>query len=288
MRNRQAFTSCMLAAAGVLAAATVTLAGNYGSSTSTPTAAPPPPPTSCVAGAYQVSVSHGPLIVSCTATSTNPSGQCTEIEYSVAGGVPDHVGVAEGVGIQYVVGPGNQWYDPCVGDPVTDIGEHSCHEQAAKFNPTSSVQKFTIGLAGVRNPSPTTVGVKKGSRVALCTIQGIGLDNVASPFQTTAKIETKVFKGCAVTFQLDPATGAVLSAQLDLNASTKPLCQGGEQPGTCCSDVLSNDISALQLTLNGTSLGTPKFGNGYISSGENSCTSYVIGGRIYSWGSPCP
>ncbi len=289
MRTSRAFFSSAFVTAAICLAASAGLAGDrdhVGSNVQTP--APPPPPTSCVAGNFTVSVSRGPLLVSCTATATNPSGQCTEIEYAVTGGIPDHVAALEGVGIQYVIGPGNQWYAPGVGDPVTDIGEHSVHEQAAKFNPNASVQKFSIGVAGVRNPSPTTVATKKGYNVSLCRILGMGLENVTSPFQTTQKVDTKVFKGCAVSFVLDPTTGQVVSAALDLDASSKPLCKGGEQPGTCCSDLLTNDISALEISLGGTSLGTPKFGNGYISSGENSCTSYVIGGRVYSWGSPCP
>jgi hypothetical protein len=35
-------------------------------------------------------------------------------------------------------------------------------------------------------------------------------------------------------------------------------------------------------------LGAGKFGEGYVHSGSNSCTTRIIGGRMYSWGSPCP
>lgn len=295
MRTSRAFFSSAFVTAAICLAATAGTAGDR-ISTNVQTPAPPPPPTSCVAGAFTVSVSRGPLLVNCTATATNPSGQCTEIEYTVSGSncLPDHVAALEGVGIQYVTGPGNQWYAPGVGDPVTDIGEHSVHEQAAKFNPNSSVQKFTIGVAGIRNPSPTTVATKKGYNVSMCRILGMGLENVTSPFQTTRKFDTKIFKGCAVRFELDPNSPnpeapTVLSAELDLSASTKPSCSVSDNgPGTCCSELLVNDISALNLSIGQTSLGTPKFGSGYISSGENSCTSYVIGGRVYSWGSPCP
>jgi hypothetical protein len=35
-------------------------------------------------------------------------------------------------------------------------------------------------------------------------------------------------------------------------------------------------------------VGVPKFGDGYVSSGTNSCMTRIIGGRVYSWGAPCP
>jgi hypothetical protein len=38
----------------------------------------------------------------------------------------------------------------------------------------------------------------------------------------------------------------------------------------------------------GTTLGKGKFGDGYISTGGDSCTTRVIGGKVYTWGTPCP
>jgi len=288
MRIRKAFLSCcVVAALGLLPTQTAMATGG------TPTAAPPAPPTSCATGLFQVEVSSGPSFVSCTPTASNPSGQCTEIEYQVvSGGKPDHVAAAEGIGIQYVVGPGNQWYPPCAGDPVTDVGEKSCHEQAAKFNPTSSVLKFKIGLAGHRTSGATTVATKKGSNIGGCRILGIGLEGGAtSEFQIVQKAETQDFKGCAVTFIHD-STGAVLSAELNTEESTKPACSApGADPEACCSEVITSNIDKLSLTLDVPGvgeLGAGQIGEGYISSGTNSCTTRVLGGRVYTWGSPCP
>jgi hypothetical protein len=269
------------------------MATGGGGGGSIPTAAPPAPHTSCTTGLFQIEVSSGPSFVSCNPTATNPSGQCTEIEYKVvAGGKPDHVAAVEGVGVQYVTGPGNQWYPPCVGDPVTDVGEKSCHEQAAKFNPTYSVLKFKIGLAGQRSSSPTTVATKKGYNVGTCRILGIGLETAASQFQSTQKTETVNFKGCAVTFVRDVSTGAVVSAELNTEESTKPACSAsGADPEDCCSDVITSNIDKLSLTLDVPGvgeLGAGQIGEGYISSGTNSCTTRVLGGRVYTWGSPCP
>jgi hypothetical protein len=290
MRTSKAFLSCTTVAAAVmLLAATSARASDSGGSV--PTAAPPPPPTSCSTGLFSVSVSRGPSFVSCTPTSTNPSGQCTEIEYTVTGGgTPDHVAAVEGIGIQYVTGPGNQFYAPCKGDPVTDVGENSCHEQAAKFNPSSSVKTFTIGLAGQRKSSATTIATKKGSNIGKCRIEGVGLEGLTNPFQLVSTTECNNFKGCVLCIQKDPQTGDPLNAFLDTEQSTKPLCSAsGADPHNCCSDPVISTIDQLSLSIEGIGdLGPPQIGDGFVSSGTNSCTTRVIGGRLYTWGTPCP
>jgi hypothetical protein len=293
MRTRNAVLSCAVVAMAGWLAAPVAMAGGRshdhhggsGGGGATPTPAPTAPPTSCTIGCYQVTVTAGPSFVSCT----SPSGQCTEIEYTVTGGVPDHVAAVEGVGIQYVDGPGNQWYQACGGDPVTGLGENACHEQAAKFNPTSSVQKFKIGLDGQRASGPTTVAIKKGSDVGECRILGIGLDGVASLFQSTQKKETINFKGCAMTFTRDAATGAVLNVAFDPSQSTKPSCSAsGADPMACCSDLITTNVDKVNLSVDGLDLGFGQLGDGYLATGNNSCTTRIIGGRVYTWGSPCP
>jgi hypothetical protein len=266
MRNK-AFLACALVASALLAASGVMATGGGG----TPTAAPSPPPTTCSTGLYQVAVASGPTFVSCTAT----GGQCTEIAYAVtSGGVPDHVAVVQGVGIWSVTGPGNQWYGPGVGDPVTGLGRFSSHEQAAKFNPTTSVLNFTIRLAGRRNPSPTAIATKKGTKFGSCRIVGIGLEAGPNPFQQVQRTETVNFKGCSVNFNYDATSGAFLGAEL--------------APDSTGCDFYENNIDDLTLNLPGLTLTDGKFGEGYISSGTNSCTTRIIGGRVYTWGDPCP
>lgn len=284
MRTSKAFLSCaVVVAAGLLTAPAVT-ASHSSSGTNTPTPAPSPPPTSCSTGLFQIKVTSGPSFVSCTAA----DGQCTEIEYTViSGGTPDHVAVLEGVGVWSAEGEGIQWYKPGAGDPVTDLGERSYHEQAVKFNPTGSSLQFTIRLAGQRKPSPTSVATKKGSKVGACRILGIGLETAASPFQSTQKNETVNFKGCAVTFVRNSLTGEIVSAALDPEQSSLPACTVSDPP--CCSELITSNIDKLSLTLEGFGdLGAGQIGDGYVSSGTGSCTTRVIGGRVYTWGSPCP
>jgi hypothetical protein len=289
MRIRRAFLSCTVVAALGLFATGTTMAGGHshgGGSSSNwnmPTSKPSPAPTSCTTGNYTITVTHGPSFVSCA------SGQCTEIEYTVTGpGTPDEIAVATGLGVQYVHGPNPAWYPPCVGDEDTDIAEGACHEQAAEVHPTSSLpQTFTVGLDGQRSPGPTTIAVKRGSSVGLCRIQGIGLDSVPGQFDSTQTTERLTFEGCAVDFVHD-STGAVLSATLSPE-STKPLCSANGNVAPCCSDVITSNIDKLTLTLEGVGeLGAGQVGNGTVATGSNSCTTRIIGGRVYTWGSPCP
>ncbi len=199
----------------------------------------------------------------------SPSGQCTEIEYTVTGGIPDEVAAAEGVGVQYVDGPGGGWFAPCAGDKDADFAEKACHEQVAKFNPTSGVQKFKIGLDGQRSSGPTTVVTKQGSSVGACRIVGIGLDGVAGQFESTKTTETVSFEGCAVDFVRDASSGAVLSATFDAAKSTKLACSAsGADPLNCCSDLTTTNVDKLSLTLDGVDLGSGQIGDGYVSSGS--------------------
>ncbi len=283
MRYKKAFLSCTVALGASLLAAPRVLAA--GSGTNVPTPAPSPPPTSCSTGLFMLEVSSGPSFVSCSA----PGGQCTEIEYEVvSGGTPDHVGVLEGLGIWYVVGPGNQWYKPCAGDSVTDLGERSCHEQAAKINPTASVKKFRVGLAGQRKPSPTTIATKKGSKVGSCRILGIGLEggpNPSEPLPTTELVKSK--DGCVVEFAFSSG-GDLLSARLtEESLDLEPPCTSPNLGAGGFIDPQA--VTNIEIKLNGQELGAGQFiSNGYVVSGENSCTTRIINGRPVSWGRPCP
>jgi hypothetical protein len=179
---------------------------------------------------------------------------------------------------------GNKFYDRCDGDPVSGLGKHSCHEQAAKINPSQSVQTFVIGLAGQRKPGPTSVVVKKGSQVKACRILGMGLEAGPSPFQAANTIERIDFEGCPVDFVRSP-TGDVVSATLAPGS-----------PGDCSSPFWDDDtkeltgmpVSQLQLKLGEQDLGSGQFGEGYVSSGTGSCTTRIVGGKVYTWGKPCP
>jgi hypothetical protein len=70
---------------------------------------------------------------------------------------------------------------------------------------------------------------------------------------------------------MNKKTGEVLSAVVD------------PPPPTCKFYVDDFDI-----TIAGTPHGKPNFRKGYFESGIGSCTTYVWGGRAYSFGDPCP
>jgi hypothetical protein len=281
MRYQKAFLSCAaVAAAGLLAGPVAHAAGPSGTNVQTP--APDPPPLSCSTGLFTLRVSSGPSSVGCSAV-----GGCTQIEYEVvSGGTPDHVAVLEGIGVWFVDGPGNQWYPPCAGDPVTDLGERSCHEQAAKVNPTDAVKKFKVGLAGQRKPSPTSIATKKGNKVGSCRILGIGLESGPNPSEPQPMTETiESGDGCSVVFTFSGG-GDLLSARLT-QASIDAGCESpnlGED-----GSIELQDVNDVEVSLNGQALGAGKFlSNGYIVSGTNSCTTRIINGRLVTWGNPCP
>ena len=174
---------------------------------------------------------------------------------------------------------------PPAGDSVTELGEQSCHEQAIAFGCKSVSAEFWIVVQGKKGPILQSVAVKRGSCVKSFAVAGLGYDiSVFQPLQTTESVN---FKGCVVNFTRDPLTGAVTNAALDLEQSTKPRCSTAGQTD-CCSDVITTTVDKLSLTLNGVELGAGQLGDGYVSSGTNSCTTRLIGGRIYTWGSPCP
>ena len=296
MRKRKAFFLVAITAAAVMLAGTVAMAdGNRGGrpATSVPTPAPSPPPTSCSTGLFDVRVSSGPTFVPCDA----PGGQCTEIEYEVAptphrGKKPRQVFVLEGVGVWDVLPKGSQWYAPCDGIPGeydSGFGRNACHEQAIKIN-TKGVTRFKIILAGLRRPSPTSVGALKYDHhddddVEACTILGIGLEGGPNKDQLTQTTETIDFKGCKVEFTRDPVTGDVVKAQLTEDSPTS--CEGPSlDPAT--GVIAPRPVAEVEVLVNGRNLGFGKFGDGTFSTGTDSCTTRVIGARVYTWGAPCP
>jgi hypothetical protein len=268
MRTKIAFLTCMVVALGLLAAGGVS-AGERG--------------PSCSAFAPTVLVTAGP----CPVSSTNPvaceaAGAYTGVRYKVTGG-PDYIAAL--VTANNTVVSGGTVYAPCKGDPVTELGEQSCHEQAVAFGCRSVSAEFWIVVEGKRGPTLQSVAVKKGACVKSFAVTGLGYEISAfAPLQTTENVD---FKGCVVAFTRDPLTGAVINAELDLERSTKPRCSSAGQTD-CCSDVITTTVDKLSLTLNGVELGAGQIGDGYVSSGTHSCTTRVVGGRVYTWGSPCP
>lgn len=273
MRTSQTF----LFAAAVTALALLTATGVLAQ------APPPPPPTSCTnAFGTTFKVSSGPNFVDCDGIPDGP--QCTEIEYEVSGANND-VYALQGLGVVSVT-PAGQIAAACNG--IGSFGKGSCHEQAIKTRP-DGFGKLKITLAGLRNASPTSLATGPGNDQKACRIVGIGLEDGPNPAQATQKTEIINFKGCKVEFTRDPWTNDVTDAKL--------LTQTGDGGKLCKSPTLQDDnitiaprpAGELQVTLTGLHLGRGKIGSGLYSSGKDSCTTYVIGGVVYTWGTdPCP
>jgi hypothetical protein len=270
MRNGKAFLSCVVVAAvGLLDATAARATGS-----------------SCSAFAPTVTILAGPCPVSSTTPAAcEASGPYTAIKYRITG-FPDHVATVVTANNVVLSVPGNQFYAACTGDPVTGLGKHSCHERAVKVNPNAYTGEFWLVVDKAKAAVLQSLVAKKGWCTKSFAVLGLGFD--VNPFQATQRVETINFKGCAVRFVYDVVTGAVVSAALDPEESAKPACGPGQNDNTCCAFNGGEDVGHLELTLNGQSLGTGQFGEGYVSSGTDSCTTRVIGGKVYSWGSPCP
>ncbi|MFN8094618.1 MAG: hypothetical protein U0599_20785 [Vicinamibacteria bacterium] len=271
MRTKMAFLACSVAVAGLLAASGASAGNNY---------------NSCSSWAPTVTVTAGPCPVSsATPAACEAAGPYTAVRYKVTGNADT---VAALVTANNGVVSGGTVYPPCKGDPATGLGAKSCHEKAVVFGGGCGGNvsaEFWVVVEGKRGPVLQSVALKKDSCVKSFAVTGVGYE--ISAFQQLQTVESVNFKGCVVDFIKDPLTGAVTDAVLNQLASTKVRCSTTGQTN-CCSDVMTDTVDKLSLTLNGVELGAGQIGEGYVSSGTNSCTTRVIGGRVYTWGSPCP
>jgi hypothetical protein len=262
-------------------------------------AATEPPPTSCTTdefgtGAFSIEVTEGPCAVDCGADDATepfcaPGGSCTGIEYTVTTNChrgEEHVVVlVRDVEVVFSLGT---VFPPCHGDSVTGAGKFACHEQAVVLSAgTSESHRYRLVVDGSKEAVATSVIVKAGTFKESCRIAGLGAEAAVPdtcvpscgdfhPEQALTTTEEVTFKDCTVKFTYSAETGEVLSAVLT-DDSVENGCTLDEQP-----------VENLEITLNGVSLGMGTFGDGFISSGSNTCTSRVIAGRVYTWGSPCP
>jgi hypothetical protein len=267
--KKMAFLSCALVGVVGLTAAPAAMATDY-----------------CGSFNPAVTVLKGP----CPVTSATPgdcasSGPYTGIQYAITGS-PSYIATVVTANNTFVPPANSRVYGACVGDPETGLGRQSCHEKAIRFNCASNTTTFWVVVQGQKTATLQSVAAKKGYCTKSVAVDGLGFD--VNPFQIAQKKETVNFKGCAVTFQYSTTTGEVTSAALDPSQSTKPVCAVGQNDGTCCAFNGGEDVRNLTLLLNDRSLGAGQFGEGYVSSGTDSCTTRVIGGRVYTWGSPCP
>jgi len=292
MRVRKAFLSmALVTAAGLLMAAAAMADFDF-------------PPRKCTVGSWKVEVVDGPCAVADPANPSCGQGSNTGIQYKVTiltgSAFPDSISTLVTVNNTVSTATGNYVFPACQGDLATDLGERSCHEQAVRVAATpvdSLTETFWVVVAGThKQPVPTSVVTKKKLSVQSAAILGLGLDlpegcvstcGNFDPDQTLKKVEIVDFKGCSVEFDTSLTTGAVLNVTLLPVCSSTPT--GPCSTNASCSFYPGN-VSDLQLYQNGVgTLGTGNFGDGTISTGSNSCTTRIIGGKVYTWGSaPCP
>lgn len=287
----KAFLSCTILAGVLLAAAGVMAAD------------PPPPPFCNTANGYHIEA-VGPTSGPCNLSGTGgASNTCTSIEYTISGGTasPDHVAAfVRAEATLTFTAPVASVSTDCEGDPAIGVAaDVVCHEHLVRWNnQQTKADKFGVEASGTRGPITTSLVVKKGrSSVGSCKIVGLGFEGV-NPFKPLAKFEDVKFKGCTVRFTFDSSGGlgsAVLLGQSP-GGSDKPKCSDpGSDQDNCCSEVISANLDKLSLKLDPSVCPAPcELGPGafatdsYISTGSNSCTTRIIGGRLTTWGSPCP
>jgi hypothetical protein len=216
----------------------------------------------------------------------DPDNTC--ITYTVTGaGVPDHLGVflrAE-AGLPLSTSPSSTTTNPttCSGDSVFGLGSPLlCHERVIHFsNRTALATTFTLKVAGKRNPIVTTLVVKKGSSQCAYPIEGIGFEvppppascvnncGNFSPKQSVRKTEKFNFEGCIMQFDYDadgsiPAGGFTVYPDPTVN------------PAPVCTPTTGSISDIVVQTGAGT------FGDGWLSSGSDSCSTRMVGGTYYT------
>lgn len=181
--------------------------------------------------------------------------------------------------------PSTQVVKNCEGDPVTGLGKRTCHADAVKLNGVANTGTVWVVVTGRQLPIATTIAAKKGSSSCIRQIATIGLGLTASSSQLIQQVQRVTSQdGCAVDFITDSLTGDVLSAKL----TAESLANGCTSPSLNGDTIEPLDATEFEVFRGSESFGTWKFGEGYIRSGLNSCTTRVIGGRVYTWGDPCP
>jgi hypothetical protein len=192
----------------------------------------------------------------------------------------NHVAVLVTANNDVLVPSSTQVIKNCDGDPVTGLGKRACHENAVKLNGVPRLGKVWVVVDGaIKTALPTTIATKptpNSNTVKCFSILGLGLDSapVAGVTETLSHRDPVTGKLCSVEFTLDSAGANVLAAKL--TPDSDPDC-----------DLRVDKVEDVEITIGGQPHKL-KFGQGYLQSGLNSCTTRVIGGRVYSWGSPCP
>ena len=207
-------------------------------------------------------VATAPQVTTCPS-----GGTCTKITNEKNNKPADHVvTLVEHDQIGEISGSSDV-YPACEGDPVTELGLRDCSTQAIRLNKDSDTGTFDLYVQGDQAvATDSTIVVKKGRIVEECRIASLGssCEPVCDPKAQTASKETFVFDDCEVEIALNPCTGDPLSATT--------------VSGDCAVGEVS--VDEIKLEINGV-LQDVTVGEGWLSSGEDSCTTRWFRRRPY-------
>jgi hypothetical protein len=211
------------------------------------------------------------IVATAPEVTTCPSGgTCTKITYEIVplkNKSPDHVATLVEHDQIVEVSESGDVYTKCEGDPVTEVGLRDCSTKAVRLNEEGDTGTFDLYVQGDQAVATgSTIVVKKGRIVEECRIASLGAscEPVCDPKAQTASKETFVFDDCEVEIALNPCTGDPLSATT--------------VSGDCAVGAVS--VDEIKLVINGTTQNVT-VGEGWLSSGEDSCTTRWFRRRPY-------
>ncbi len=204
-----------------------------------------------------------------------PVDRCTGITYNITphrGEIPDHVALIVEHDAPIVVPSSNFITAPCAGDNVTGLAFRDCSSQTARINQNQQkVGPFDLVVTGALQPIGASIVVKKGKVAEQCRIASLGsLPDGFDPHGQVTSSETIEFKGCKLTIPKDKDTLEALPATVE---------------GEGCVLVANGvPVNALSVSINGQPIGDGswiKDGSAF-SSGNESCTTRTVSGRLYT------
>lgn len=273
MRNKQQQTRHTFARLALAASAVAVLATAGGARAEEPLACTTSSafPDGEGAGRFTVTASE-PFAVACA-----DGSECTRMNYVVTSPLnlfPDHVVVLVSADVEIEVPDERFVSGTCDNDPTTGVGGE-CHLQTVRLNAAANKRDFALVVRGTKTVVPSTVHVKKGSVLEACRIASLGTDDdgALDPFQSVAELTTIAFKGCKVSIPKNIADGEPGAA----------FFASGSDPD--CKFVANGEpLENLSLEVNGRAVGLTRFSTDFeAGSGEGSCSTQVIRGRIYSF-----
>lgn len=209
------------------------------------------------------------------ATECADGGECTGMTYVVTpntGYHPDHVVIQVSADVEIDARSNCSISGTCDKDPATGVGG-TCHMQTVRLNAGADKESYTLVVRGTKVVVPSTVSVKKGRTLEACRIASLGAEGPLDEFQSVAESTTIAFKDCRVTVPRNPANGMPGVASFT------------EDSDPACAFVANSEpLENLSLQVNGQAVGMTRFATDFeAGSGEDSCSTQVIRGRVYSF-----